>query len=315
MEEKQKFFNFLWNLALEFLIWGTNQAKKHIIITLIIIIAFLLGIVVLQPDAQNFFKSHLKDRVSTILSYFSIDQSTYKAGDTFQDCKTCPEMVVVPSGSLKIKIHSESKNGQKVTIPKPFAVSKYEVTRGQFEEFIIATNREMKNGCGIFQRGDWSVDTNAGWNNPRFTQFTNHPVVCVSWNDAQAYIRWLSNETGHQYRLLTGVEWEYISQIGTVITYYFDPEIFQNLANHGQKSKGTVSVGNYPANKFGLHDIYGNVSEWVEDCLSDCSKNHRMAHGGSWASETKDLRSDVHEHEINLRFNDHGLRIARNLTP
>ena len=246
---------------------------------------------------------------------------TYKVGDTFRDCATCPEMVVVPSGSFMMgspeeeRYRDENEGPQhRVTISKPFAVGKHEVTVGQFEEFVNKTKHPSSE-----------------WRNPIFKQSANHPVVNVSWEDAQTYVYWLSTKTGQNYRLLSEAEWEYVARAGTTTAYHFGPIILGNQANYG-KVMGTVAVGSYPANKFGLHDVHGNVREWVEDCfhasykgapsdgnawVSGCVKeldDFRVLRGGSWLSDPGDLRSDDRSiSRARGRIDVNGFRIARTL--
>ena len=255
---------------------------------------------------------------------------TYKVGDTFRDCATCPEMVVVPSGSFMMgspeeERYREEREGpqHRVTISKPFAVGKYEVTVGQFEEFANETKHP-----------------NNEWRNPFFEQSTNHAVVNVNWDDAQTYAYWLSTKTGKNYRLLSEAEWEYVARAGTTTAYHFGPMILGNQANYGVSAPTlpTVTVGSYPANKFGLHDVHGNVAEWVEDCLhityegapsngsawiTGCIKTKikdledpRVLRGGSWIQPPRELRS-AHRFALDGGIRDLfcGFRIARTLTP
>ena len=124
------------------------------------------------------------------------------------------------------------------------------------------------------------------WRSPGFSQSDWHPVVCVTWADARGYAEWLSRETGEEYRLLSESEWEYVARAGTVTRYWWGDNIGRNRANcRGCGSRwdneGTAPVGSFGANAFGLHDIHGNVFEWVEDCWHD---DYRGAprDGGAW---------------------------------
>ena len=233
------------------------------------------------------------------------------------------DMVIVPAGSFTMGPPADeegrgSNEGpqHQVTISQSFAVGKYEVTRGQFEAFVDATRHDA---------GSARLD-------PGFTQTDAHPVVSVSWNDAKAYVNWLSARTGQNYRLLSEAEWEYVARAGTTTTYHFGNTISSNQANY-RPSEGTVEVGSYPANAFGLHDVHGNVWEWVEDCwhndymgaptdssawVSDCDDDDdedlRVLRGGSWISGTWNLRSaNRGGNDARHRFNYNGFRIARTL--
>ena len=246
---------------------------------------------------------------------------TYRVGDTFRDCATCPEMVVVPSGSFMMGSLTDERNRDsdegpqhRVTISKPFAVGKYEVTRRQFAAFVAVTR---------YNAGSY-------WRNPGFTQTDTHPVTFVSWNDAKAYINWLSKETGQHYRLLSEAEWEYAARAGTTTAYHFGAKISPSQANYDKINNGTVEVGSYPANAFGLHDMHGNVSEWTEDCWHDdytgapsdgsawtinCSLDRRVLCGGSWYDSPCNIRSASCDcFNARDRLSIGGFRIARTLT-
>ena len=247
---------------------------------------------------------------------------TYRVGGTFRDCTTCPEMVVVPSGSFMMGSPAdepgrESNEGpqHRVTISKPFAVGKYEVTVGQFEEFVNETGHPDNK-----------------WRDPGFNQTANHPVVNVSWYDAKAYTEWLSTKTGQNYRLLSEAEWEYAVRAGTTTAYHFGETISSSWSNYHYTDRGTVEICSYPANAFGLHDMHGNVWEWVEDCghndyngapsdgsewTGDCIYDGevRMLRGGSWSGSPWHLRSAIRDWSVAwYRSNCLGFRIARTLT-
>ena len=280
--------------------------------------------------------------------------NAYQVGATFRDCATCPEMVVLPSGKFMMG-SPEGEGGRnidegpqhQVTIPKPFAVSKYEVTVGQYTEFV----RETKH-----KAGNCDVPTGHFWRDPGFKQNNNHPVVCVSWHDAQAYVDWLSKKTGHEYRLLTEAEWEYAARAGTTTAYHSGRMILGDQANYGRNNEGTVEVGSFRSNAFGLHDMHGNVWEWVKDCwhddytgaptngsawISGCRRGNEndcmgfsgnvylyckehllrgelhVLRGGSWYNHPPGLlRSAVRGRSVSPnRDFDYGFRVAQALTP
>ena len=242
-----------------------------------------------------------------------------RPGEAFRDCKECPEMVVVPAGWFmkgSDKYSSESPP-HRVTIPKPFAVGKYEVTFSEWDACVHG------GGCGGYQPSD------AGWGRGR------RPVINVSWRDAKAYVRWLSGKTGKQYRLLSESEWEYVARAGTTTQYSWGDFIGPNLANCWDCSSRwsghqTVPVGSFPANGFGLHNVHGNVSEWVKDCWNGnydwmpvdgsawtgggCSS--RVLRGGSWNNGPRYLRSAARVRDATgVRVSDNGFRVARTLSP
>ena len=252
--------------------------------------------------------------------------NAYEVGETFRDCETCPEMVMLPAGKFMMGFPAGDRGqGDKeyprrqVTIAKPFAVGKYEVTLGQYAEFVEETKHKTEN-CN-FLRGK-------SWDDPGFDQTNNHPVVCVSWYDVSAYIDWLSTKTKHEYRLLTESEWEYAARAGTTTAYHFGRTILPNQAQYAKD--GTAAVGSFPANSFGLHDMHGNVWEWVEDCwhfkykdaptdgsawLSRC-EGKRMARSGSWGTVNPDLIRSAYRYRYSENYREYGLgfRVARDLS-
>ena len=253
------------------------------------------------------------------------------AGKEFRDCAACPEMVVVPAGSFRMGSPSGEEGRRdvegpvhSVEISRPFAVGKYEVTFSEWDACVSG------GGCG--HRPD-----DAGWG--RGTR----PVIDVSWDDAQSYLAWLSGETGAGYRLLSEAEWEYAARAGTTGPFHFGSTISTDQANYdgtftyGSGRKGvyrgeTVPVGSFPANGFGLHDMHGNVWEWVEDCwhdsyasapadgsarTTDVDCSGRVLRGGSWRFIFPwDLRSAFrYWYSTGSRSNRFGFRVARTLTP
>ena len=240
-------------------------------------------------------------------------------GTVFRDCPECPEMVVVPAGSFMMGSPPSEKDRDddegprhQVTIPKFFAVGKYEVTVEEYRRFAKATDRGGSDGCYVLDGKYFIKETLISWVSPDFPQSDRHPVVCVNWNDARAYARWLSKKTSKQYRLLSESEWEYTARAGTTTRYNWGDDIGRNQANCfgcGSRwdNKQTAPVGSFPPNAFGLHDMHGNVWEWVADCRNpdyegvpvdgnawlsgECSE--RVVRGGSWGSWPEDLRAAV----------------------
>jgi formylglycine-generating enzyme required for sulfatase activity len=174
---------------------------------------------------------------------------------------------------------------------------------------------------------------------PSFKQGENQPVVCINRDDAKAYVAWLSKKTGKTYRLLSEAEWEYAARAGTTTPFSTGRTITTDQANFngnctyngsgkGQYRQKTVSVGSFPANAFGLHDMHGNVYEWVEDCWKDnyrgapsngsawttgnCSRH--VLRGGSWNFRQRNLRSANRSRFLSVnRYDLSGLRVARTL--
>ena len=284
------------------------------------------------------------------------ERASSEPGRRFRDCDGtwCPEMVVVPAGSYMMG-SPESEAGRnddegpqhRVRIAKPFAVGVMEVTRGEFARFVHDTGHSTGNACVTYEGGEWEQRSGRSWRNPGFNQTDGHPVVCVSWEDAQAYVKWLSRETGERYRLLSEAQWEYVARVGTRTSRYWgDGETRQcahaNGADRALKRRygdwkwtvascddgriHTAPVGSYRANGYGLHDVLGNGWEWVEDCWhdgyggapgdgrawtvgGDCSR--RVLRGGSWIIRPQGLRSAYRvRRTAGNRFSVAGFRVA-----
>ena len=248
-----------------------------------------------------------------------------EVGKTFRDCFECPEMVVVPAGTFNMGSNASEKGRNddegpvhQVTISVPFAVGKYEVTFSEWDVCVAA------GGCGGYRLDD------EGWGRG------NRPVINVVWEDAYAFVHWLSSETGKQYRLLSESEWEYVARAGTTGSFNFGSKISKDLASYFRFTFSnarikTFPVGSFPPNRFGLHDMHGNVYEWVEDCWhenyvgapvngsvwmsgGDCNK--RVLRGGSCLSKPRDLRAANRDGDgTGDRYKDVGFRVARTLTP
>jgi formylglycine-generating enzyme required for sulfatase activity len=261
----------------------------------------------------------------------------------FDDCggaSWCPRMVEVPGGQFLMGApddepgrYPEEGPVRAVKVPR-FAVAKYDVTRGQWAAFVAATNRPVPAGCSWTARATgMEPDPKGSWKDTGFEQTDAHPVVCVGWQDAQDYVRWLGARTGHRYRLLSEAEWEYAARAGTRTAYPWGSRADHEHANYGADKccSGSASgrdawaytspVGAFPPNAFGLHDMHGNVLQWVQDCFTpnyDASApgaapneksvklalvgelaelsgtescSYRMLRGGSWGDPPNQIRS------------------------
>ena len=205
-----------------------------------------------------------KNRLSAAREARRLREKELRVGVTFRDCLECPRMVAVPSGSFMMGSRSgegaaDERPRHRVTIDYRFAVGMYEVT---FAEWDACANA---GGCGGY------IPEDNGWGRG------NRPVINVSWEDAQAYVRWLAQETVETYRLLSESEWEYVARAGTTTPFNLGSTISTDQANYngnytfGSGRKGlyrdkTVSVGSFSPNAWGLYDVHENVWEWVEDC-------------------------------------------------
>ncbi len=256
------------------------------------------------------------------------DVAAQTVGETFRDCPECSEMVVIPAGSFTMGSprsepdHRGDEGPQhSVRIPRPFALGKYEVTFAEWDACV-----------SVGAAKDW------GWGRD------NRPVINVNWDDAKAYVQWLSRKTGEEYRLPSEAEWEYAARAGTKTPFHtgeriataqanFHGEITYNGSSKGQNRQQTIPVGSFSPNRFGVYDMHGNVWEWVEDCWNKTNDTYRGApadgsprttgkcsfrelRGGSWKGGPTNMRS-ANRHPVGtyLRNPHIGFRVARTLTP
>jgi formylglycine-generating enzyme required for sulfatase activity len=248
----------------------------------------------------------------------------FVAGQVFRDCDECPEMVVIPAGSFLMGSPVSEKNRtddegpqHQVTIGKPFAMARFEVTFEEYEVFAKDT-------------------TNATAKIPMAEGYGRHPVSNVSWADAVAYTKWLSKRTGKNYRLPSEAEWEYAARAGASSAYWWGNDIGRNRANcvgcdSQWEKKQTAPVGSFAANAFGLYDIHGNIQEWTQDCEHDSYEgapsngeawvvdgdcDSRKLRGGSWINRPPTLRASSRQsYQASFRNVDVGLRVAQDLQP
>jgi formylglycine-generating enzyme required for sulfatase activity len=237
----------------------------------------------------------------------------------------------------------------RVRITKPFYLGTYHVTRGQFRQFVKDSGYKTDAEKGKNPR--WSGEENDSWQNlgfmPGFEQTDEHPVVCVSWNDAVAFCKWLNKKENKTYRLPTEAEWEYACRAGTKTRYHSgdDPETLAKVANVAdatlkakfpdwdfatiKASDGyvfTSPVGRFKPNAFGLFDMHGNVCQWCADWYGEdyYSKSptddpkgpdtgeFRVLRGGSWRSGPDECRSASRDGlKPDNSGNSAGFRVAR----
>jgi formylglycine-generating enzyme required for sulfatase activity len=252
----------------------------------------------------------------------------------FRDCPECPEMVVIPPGSFTLgspsfegRVYANEGPQRRVTISRAFAVGIYDIT---FDQWYLCI---ADGGCN----GYWPEDQ--GWGRG------NRPVINVSWEDAQRYVRWLNDKLRRlqpvaadsadpgPYRLLSEAEWEYAARAGTTTAYYWGDVHGSGYANcdgcgSQWDNKQTAPVGSFAPNPFGLYDMAGNVLQWVEDCYHENYASApadgapwttgkcyaRVQRGGSWYNSTYYLRAANRYsnapafHGLNV-----GFRVARTL--
>ncbi len=232
----------------------------------------------------------------------------YPPGKEFDDCSGCPRMVVIPGGSFVMGSPSDEPNRRDVEGPQrtvqvgKFALGKTEVTRGEFRRFVRDTGRSVS-GCYEYDGKEWKLDSGKSWESPGYDQTDDHPVVCVDWNDAQAYAQWISRKSGQTYRLASEAEWEYAARAGgRGVRHWGNGESeacrYANVADQAGKRKfnwgpplfecddgypATAPVGSYRPNDFGLYDMMGNVWEWTDDCWNE-SYRGAPSGGSAWTS-------------------------------
>ena len=248
--------------------------------------------------------------------------ATLQVGDIIRDCggDVCPEMVMLPAGeflmgSSEAEPERDDDEGpqHKVTISRPFLVSKYEVTFAEWDACVAAAACSYRPDDEKKGRG-------------------KNPVASVSWRDIRQYLEWLAKKTGRAYRLLSEAEWEYAARAGTTTPYYWGKDFEVRHANcDGCQSEWDwqlAPAGSFSPNPWGLHDMSGNVYEWVEDTWHenyvgapadgsawvDTENHFRVLRGGSWGARPNSLRSSSRlRDDQDVRVFNYGFRIARSV--
>ena len=207
------------------------------------------------------------------------------APEVVRDCADCPELVIIPAGEIALgspdsEAGRRSDEGPQIRwqLQKPLTVGRFEITRGQFAAFTRSANYVPAMPCGEFDGKAWSYGLTRRWSAPGFHQEDTHPVVCVSNSDITAYLTWLSSKTGRKYRLPSDLEWEYAARAGRADVRPggragATPCAYANIADAAFQCTdhfvATSPVGQFRPNDFGLHDVIGNVAEWVDGCYSE----------------------------------------------
>ncbi|MBL0091331.1 MAG: formylglycine-generating enzyme family protein [Piscinibacter sp.] len=293
------------------------------------------------------------------------DAASAPAGGATRGCDACPEMVSIPGGEFVMGSPAGERDRDDDELPqrqvrvKPFALGKTEVTVAQWRQFTLASGylteaeRNLyEPGCFTWepQRPEWAWRAGRSWRDPGWGQKDDEPVVCISWSDAQAYVRWLDQRSGVKgWRLPTEAEWEYAARAGSTTRWPWgdDADLLCEHSNGTDRTKGpnsrtwndarvcrdghwyTAPVGRYRPNAWGLHDMLGNVWEWVQDCYlpytgapNDGSAHEtkgckgRVVRGGAWDDHIDVLRSaERFWLGAGNRNNNIGLRVARTLPP
>jgi formylglycine-generating enzyme required for sulfatase activity len=292
-----------------------------------LVLVVIAGAVAWQQKQQAikdgyYWLTHVSGHVLTAAA-----ERALQPGKTFQECTECPTMVVVPAGDFLMGSpeHQGALSGReypqrKVTMTAPFAVAQVELTFAEWD------------ACG--RRNACDREISDAWGRGPL------PVINVTWDDAQRYVGWLAKITGQPYRLLSEAEYEYAARAGNQKAYPWSTDsndgIGSGNANCGEcgsppwQATQTAPVKLFPANRFGLYDMVGNVFEWVADCghdnyrgaPSDASpwmtancRNH-VVRGGAWQSRPELLRSASRDwYPTGARKDYIGFRVARTLNP
>ena len=238
-----------------------------------------------------------------------------KPGETFKDCDLCPEVVVVPPGDFTMGSTDGEveKPPHRVAIDKPFAIGRYEVTFAQWDACVAASACRSDIDDHGFGRGQ-------------------RPVIDVSWDEVQAYLKWLSGQTRQRYRLPSEAEWEYAARGGSRSAFPWGAAGGSGKANCDDCSpdpaRMTLPVGRFRPNAFGLFDTAGNAAEWVEDCWNNGYKGApangsawktgqcqlRVLRGGAFATKAAATRSSARfRYDHDVRYYTNGFRVARDV--
>jgi len=315
--------------------------------------AVWIGAAIVLLATALWFVVHRPPPVPVPSSPAPVTAVVMQPGTTLRDCPTCPVLTALPAGRFE-QGSAPTENGSAfekplhwVMIANPIALSTNAVTVDQFREFIAATGRDMQ-GCDTYD-GEWRHRAENNWENPGFVQTGSHPVTCTSWNDAKAYVAWLSAKTGQRYRLPSASEWEYAARAGGAAAQPWGAEGSDACANANVADQSaahrfpgwavfacndgfvqTSPVGSFKANSFGLNDMLGNVFQWTEDCWNadykgapidgaarmsgDCAE--RELRGGSWFSTPSFVRANYRNHfGVDYRTSSVGIRLARDMAP
>ncbi len=235
-------------------------------------------------------------------------------------------MVIVPAGSFVMGADGpesapDERPAHVVAIAAPFAAGADEITVGEFARFVAATGHDAGDACNLIVDGEWRLIPGRSWRDPGYPQRDDHPVACVSWQDAVAFVAWISSEAGAPYRLLSEAEWEYVARAG-------GDDAPAN--GKGGEWEYTSPAGSLGPDRSGLRDVRGNVWEWLADCYHDsyegapadgsartgaCSHPDRHAlRGGSWNDGPELLRPGYRlRGPADGRYFTLGFRVARSL--
>ncbi|OEE92452.1 SUMF1/EgtB/PvdO family nonheme iron enzyme [Vibrio crassostreae] len=249
--------------------------------------------VTIEKEGYLSFHQELKiDRDHNLRAVLQAKQNSLNVGTKFADPMgndiQSPEMIVVGSGRYLLG----ENNAQQVTIKQPFALAATPTRVQDFKAFVkntgYQTDAELMNTCDTFVNAEITTVSDKDWQNPGFKQANNSPVVCVSQNDAKAYTRWLSKNTGFTYRLPTPQEWEAAARAGQDTNFWWGNEFRSGKANTGWAGTPWSNVSTSPVKSFqptptGFYDMVGNVWEWT-------TVQKGLAKGGAWSFSPEEAK-------------------------
>ncbi len=269
------------------------------------------------------------------------ERAQLRPGMVFQECRTCPEMVILPSGTFQMgdldrKGEADEKPVRFMSISDPIAMSRGEVTVSEFAEFVKVTGHSTGNTCWTYEDDRLAEREGRTWQSPGYTVNRASPVSCVSWIDARRYVEWLSSIAGASYSLPSEAIWEYAARAGTTTPFSWgtqmpscNPAQTHAAANRWCEPRGPKIVRTFRPNNFGLFDMHGNVWEWVLDCWNETYKDlptdgspagvgncsRAVLRGGSWLSLPKDHRVSLRNWvRRDSRYSTIGFRVIRLLS-
>lgn len=272
----------------------------------------------------------------------------HPARPPFRDAPDGPVMVAIGPGTFTMgsppdepqrSVGDVEGPAHEVSVTRPFAIGRYAVTVAEFTAFADTAGHEVPDELLTDELGRWAIRERRSFRNPGFAQDGSHPVVGVSWLDADAYARWLAGHTGAPYRLPSEAEWEYAARAGTTTPFWWGDRITTDDANYdgdwvydggapGVRRGRTVPVDCFRPNPWGLHQVSGNVWEWCADTWvagyddgpfderprTGGGTGSRVLRGGSWLNGPWNLRSAMRLGDPeDFRHPTFGLRVARDL--
>lgn len=312
-----------------------------------------IAVLLLYPNRIGISK-YLESRLMTVQE--ETVSGVYAPGAVFSDELPDggwgPLLIAVPPGRFTVPGDAQVEP-RDVEISRSFAAGVYEVTVEEFAQFVAAAAYQIEAGCYFHtQAQEWVLMGSADWRSPNYQQADEHPVTCINWSDAQAYVGWLSKVTGQRYRLPTEAEFQYLRRGGGEYPWGHSIDDSSDLCRYGNGADITTGldyatecvdgyayaapVGSFPANGFGLHDLMGNLWEFTEDCwnselragwrnlfigppndgtawyFGNCT--YHVLQGGSFLSSARNLQVTTREQGGgNLRLVRNGLRVVRDL--